>query len=778
MRRRAWVLTLLAAATAVLAWQAARLNIRTTFTDLLPQKHPYVQIHNEFHETFGGGNLVLLAVERRKGTVFEAATLKKIEQITEAIDRMEGVNHYQLFSIAHRKAKTVEISGSFVEQKSVMWPKVPTDPEAIREVEERVGSSLMLVGPYVSPDHSAVLISAQFHDGRIDYRNLFDEFKRLIDTHSDEKHAIYVAGVPMLVGWGYHYLSEILWAFVLTLSIMVLILWSYFRTWQGVLVPLFSALVSAVWGLGFASLLGLNLDPLILVVPMLVSARALSHSVQFMEKFYETLKCCPDKREAATRASGTLWAPGILGIGTDAVGILLIATSTIPIMQKLAFICSMWAASVLFSVLVLNPILLSVLPVPKRAMEACAHGVGGGLDRLLGGIASLVRFRRATVGAAVLLGATAYFISKGLIVGDRTVSSGILRADSHYDISLRKINEKFFGASPFFVFVRGKERHSLTEPEVARTVEAFQRTMEEDPRVKGTISYVDLIRYFHQVMREGDPKWFLLPRDKRSTGSLLSCIADTSQPGDIERFLTMNYQHAVVQVFYEDTRGTTVAQAAQRAKAFIDSHPMEHATFELAGGVVGLKAATNEEVVYSHGLTFGLILLCILLGSSLTFGSPIIGLLLTGCLAVSNFFVYALMTWWGVALNVHTLPVSSVGIGIGVDYGFYLMGRVREEMRKGENLENGVGRSIRTTGKAIFLTAMTLIAGVGLWHFMTHVQFIGEMGLLLGLLMLFSMILALLVFPSALLLLKSSPRSASVPGASGADRAEGMRRAL
>ena len=186
MRRRGLVLLALLAVTVFFGWKAAELRVHTAFADLLPQEHPYVKIHNEFHKTFGGGNLVLVAVERKDGTVFNHETLRKIEAITEAVDRMDGVNHHQLFSIAHRKAKTVEISGSFVEQKAVMWPEIPTDPDEIAKIRERVGSSALLCGPYVSPDHSSVLITAQFHDGKMDYRRLFKDFKGLIERHTDE----------------------------------------------------------------------------------------------------------------------------------------------------------------------------------------------------------------------------------------------------------------------------------------------------------------------------------------------------------------------------------------------------------------------------------------------------------------------------------------------------------------------------------------------------------------------------------------------------------------
>ena len=91
---------------------------------------------------------------------------------------------------------------------------------------------------------------------------------------------------------------------------MIALLWFYFRTIQGVVIPIFSGLMSAVWGLGFAGLCGFTLDPLVIVVFVLITARTLSHSVQSMERYHEEYFRLDDKHAAIIRSYVSLYAPG------------------------------------------------------------------------------------------------------------------------------------------------------------------------------------------------------------------------------------------------------------------------------------------------------------------------------------------------------------------------------------------------------------------------------------------------------------------------------------
>ena len=122
------------------------------------------------------------------------------------------------------------------------------------------------------------------------------------------------------------------------------------------LLPFIGAVAQAIWGLGFLGILGYNLDPLVLVIPLLVSARAASHGVQMVERYFEELEATGDKRHAVSIAMGELLLPGGIGVLADAAGILVLAVATIPLVRKLAFFASFWGFSNLFTILLLIPL--------------------------------------------------------------------------------------------------------------------------------------------------------------------------------------------------------------------------------------------------------------------------------------------------------------------------------------------------------------------------------------------------------------------------------------
>jgi predicted RND superfamily exporter protein len=94
----------------------------TAFADLLPKNHPYIQVHNQFWQTFGGANVVLLSVQVADGDIFNSAVLEKIKKLTEIVERTPGANNYQIFSLARQKVKDVRATAWGIEVQPVMWP--------------------------------------------------------------------------------------------------------------------------------------------------------------------------------------------------------------------------------------------------------------------------------------------------------------------------------------------------------------------------------------------------------------------------------------------------------------------------------------------------------------------------------------------------------------------------------------------------------------------------------------------------------------------------------
>lgn len=755
VRKRLAIFCLTLAVTLAFGVFALRVEMYTVFSDLLPQSHPYLRVHNEFQSVFGSANVVLISIESRNGDIFNQNTLGKIKEITEVIELTPGANNYQIFSIARQKVKDVRGTGWGIEVQPVMWPDVPATPEGLEQLKRVIYANPTIVGRLVSEDGRAALLTAAFHEERLDYRALFRRLSGALGELEDEETALFAAGEPILYGWIYHHLSQVAVIIAVTCATIVGLLALYYRNLNGVLIPIVSATVTFIWGTGFTALLGYNFDPLVLVVPFLISARTISHSIQFRERFFEELDRWGDKERAAIESAAGLLMPGGVSILTDAIGLTVLLVAPMPILTKLAIAGSFWVISNLVTVLVLDPILCCYLPVPRRIPRG---GEGHWLDRplrRLGAFATGPRGRYVVVGAFALIVGWSLYWYRFLTVGDSRPGSPLLWPDSEYNVSVRHINEKFHGTDQLNIIVRGKAENAMKSPEVLRAVEALQRHLQRSPHVGGTDSLVGLVRHINSVLHHNDPRWGVLPRTADEVGGVLMIAEHGSEPGDFDRWVNYNFQHGNITVFLYDHRGETIRDVIERARSFIARHPLREAEFKLASGLAGVLAAANEVIARSDKLTLGLMLLAQFVFCAIGFRSLLAGAFFVGVVLISNTFGMALMAYWNVGLNVNTLPVISLGIGFGEDYGIYIVARTIEEYaRQGRrDLNAAIAEGLATAGKAVLYTAFLISAGVGFWS-LSPLRFQAEMGLQLLIILTMNLLGGLLLLPALMAWLK------------------------
>jgi len=755
VQKRAAILCIILLATLFFSYHALGIQMYTAFSDLLPKDHPYIRVHNEFWKTFGGANVILISVETVGGDIFNQKTLEKIKKLTEIIERTPEVNNYQIFSIARQKVKDVRATAWGIEVQPVMWPDVPHSPQGIERLRNIVYANPTIVGRLVSEDGKAALITAAFHEERLDYAALFQRLQRAIKEVEDGKTRIFAAGEPLLYGWIYYHLREVGLIIALTCLTILALLVFYYRNLNGVLIPIISAVVTFVWGTGFTALLGYNFEPLILVVPFLIAARTISHSIQFRERFFEELERFGDKEKAAIESAAGLMMPGSVSIITDAVGLTVLLVAPMPILTKLAIAGSFWVLSNLVTVVILDPILCCYFPTPRRLPKG---GEGRWLEAPLRGLG---RFCVDPLGRVLV---TACFVGivvwslywyQFLTVGDSRPGSPLLWPDSNYNQSVRHINEKFQGTDHLYVIIKGETENTMKSPQVLETIEAFQRHMMRSPHVGATDSLADLTRQINTVLHNNDPRWSLLPRSADDVGGIVMVAEHGSEPGDFDRWVNYNFQHGRLTFFLYDHKGDTLRDVINRAQEFIQSHPLQGAEFKLASGHAGVLAAANEVIARSDKLTLGLMLLAQLVFCAIGFRSLVAGLFFVGVVLLSNTFGMALMAYWNVGLNVNTLPVISLGIGFGEDYGIYIVSRIIEEYHRQNHshLPAAVIEGIATAGKAVLYTAVLVSAGIAFWS-LSPLRFQAEMGYQLLIILTMNMLGGLILLPSLITILK------------------------
>src|SRR5438128_8048895 len=166
--------------TGLFAYCSFQLKLEPSFGDLLPQSHPFVQVHNKYAGTFGGANNIQLMVESKEGDIFNVPTLTRIYKITEEMDRVYGVNHNQIDSIGHRTTRYLRAqSGGFLTAEPVML-SVPKTAEDATQIRRIVHNTESIYGILVSLDDRAALVRANFIEARLDHRRTFTEINERV----------------------------------------------------------------------------------------------------------------------------------------------------------------------------------------------------------------------------------------------------------------------------------------------------------------------------------------------------------------------------------------------------------------------------------------------------------------------------------------------------------------------------------------------------------------------------------------------------------------------
>ena len=207
-----------------------RLTIATDFFDLYPPKHPYIQLYKQYRKMFGSANILTLILEVKEGDIYQVETIAKMDRMTRAVLKMDGVNPLQVISLTHPKLKHVGVGTEGLQIRPLMWPKRPETEEALLALKNVVYSNEGVRGVYVSPDDKATLLHVGYWEEGVDLKNLFREMKALQQQEEDDNHSIYLTGYPILYAWIAHYGIQIYMDFGVTILVMLALLVFYFST--------------------------------------------------------------------------------------------------------------------------------------------------------------------------------------------------------------------------------------------------------------------------------------------------------------------------------------------------------------------------------------------------------------------------------------------------------------------------------------------------------------------------------------------------------------------
>ena len=765
LQYRAIIGILLVLITAVMGYWAAHVQIATKFENFFPANHPDTQLYRKYQYRYGGAQTLMLLLRVRHGDIYNVAKLSKIQDLTRAVNILPGVDHNEIFSLASYRVAFPKVIPGAIISTNFMYPTVPKTPQALAQLRANVAAHFEQVAGLITRDNKGALITASFNEQGLNYKELFDDLQHLVQRFSDQDTELYMVGQPVISGWGYYYLPRVTLIFFSSIALMLIILYISLGRRSSWWAPIITGSFSAIWGLGFVSLMGYNFDPVMLVIPFILTARDLSHGIQWQGRYYDELDRLDDKLLACATTTDVMLPPGLLSILADIAGIIFISFGGIPVLKEIGLGGAVWLASSLMMVFVFQPIFMSYLPRPRirerrwrQQQPADRHYFGQGLiDRLLN-----VPVTPGPIRGALLAGGAIFIlwgISSGLHarIGYETPGTPLYRPDSKVNTDIAEVGRFFPIDEGWIVLSTPDYPHpqSSIGPEVLRMQDDLGAYLIQRGDVAGTVSFANIaIEPLNQLFHYSFPKYRVIPGGTELGGNLWYMFLAGTAPGEIERFFAYSPKmtSACMRLLLPDHTYSRLNNLRDDIEHFIEhrvtpDRALNQVHVSYLGGAAGLYLAANDVLKKLDFINITFVLLVIYICCAFTFRSFMAGLLFIVSCVMANFGAFVYMNARDIGLTIDTIPVISLGIGLGVDYGIYTVARIEDEVKNGASINEAVSVALRTTGAAVFSTFAVMIGGIVPWAF-SPLLFHNEMSVLLVFLMGTNMIAGVLILPA------------------------------
>jgi len=757
-----WLLIVI---TVLMGYWAIHVPIATRFEDFFPAGHPNTLLYREFRTQYGGAQTLVLMLRVRRGNIFNFRTLHDIQDLTRAVDALPGVNHNEVFSLAsYRLIYARALPGALV-STPYMYPKVPDTQDQLDDLRNTVLAHREQLAGYVTLDQKGALIIASFNERGLDYRAVFDGVQGIVRKHQNDNTRIYASGAVQFSGWGYHYLPRIQIIFAASIGLMLIIVYLALGRRTGWWAPIVTGIFSAIWGLGFASLMGFNFDPVMLVIPLIMTARDLSHGIQWHGRYYDELDRSADKMSACAATADAMLMPGLLAVLANVAGIVFLTASDIPVLRQLGFGGAVWMGASIEMIFVFQPILMSYLPRPEirerswpaRMSQAGPRSTRHALIEWLTGVPvtpGVVRTALIVGGAGLMIAGIA---AGGRVrIGYQTPGTPIYRPGAKVNQDTAVIG-RFLPTNIAWIVL---DTPAYPSPQSGVGTNTLRMADDLTAYLMSRGDAVAVIAFgaiatrpMNMLLHNGFPKYLAMPNSEQLSANLWSFFFAGTAPGEVYSFFAQSpaMTSSCIRVLLPDHTYSRLRRLRDDLDHFVRERVtadpgLNQVKVRYVGGDAGLYLAADDVISGLNFVNLALALAAIFLCSAIIFRSPVAGVLFALSCAAANLWAFAYMNYRTIGLTADTIPVISLGIGLGIDYGIYTVARVRDEVIRGLALDPAITTALRTSGAWVFITFAVMVGGIIPWVF-SPLLFHNEMSVLLILLMGANLVAGLLILP-------------------------------
>ena len=695
--RKPWIIILLALlVTGGFALLLPRLEIDPNIDTMIPSTLDARKNTDRINEIFGSTDMMVILYQT--GDVLEASTLKRIRETVRAIRDLPEVQR------THSLFDARDIRGE--EGAMVVDPAVTSIPETVEErntLRERLSHNRMVMNKLVSPDFT---MTAIFVNPLPDSdNNLFVEKVKEIVNRFPGQESVWFGGMPVMTeALARDIAHNMLVLLPVALLLMIVMLYLAFRQLKGVVLPFSVVVMSIVLSMGLMAALGWKVTLLSILLPVMLIAIANDYGIHLIALYQEinAMGHVVNRKELIGMLLRKLTRPILLTGMTTIVGILGLLSHVLLPARQLGILAATGIAFALILSLLFIPAVLMMLkmPPPARAKgSAKKHPLEKILARMARGIVH--HPRRVLAGSALLL-----LVAAGglfLVHVDANIEN-FFPKDHPVRISSGLVNKHFGGSEDISVWFRG----DIMDPAILQRMEQYQETLKNNAHVGNIVSIVDALHEMSKAINDpGDPYYDRIPDSREAVAQYFVLYSMSGDPEDFEQLVDFDYQNAQILVRLNTGSTRAIRDVVREIRSLTAGDP----AFAGIGGYGYINARISDLIMSGQLRSLFLAILVVSLLVMLIFRSVPSGFYISLPLVAAIIILFGLMGYAGIRLDVANAMLSSIMIGVGVDYSIHFIWRYRQERTGGKSDKAAIYETLTTTGRGIVFNALSVVVG-------------------------------------------------------------------
>ena len=727
------IILLVVTATVSLGFQLKNLSIDADILRSLPEDDPNAALLKQISEKFGGNNMGIIILET--DNIYQTDVLEHVRSITDTLSYIEGILSVQsLTNIINIKGSESGIEvGQLVDEY-----ELPTTAREFDQLRDNVEANEMYKGTLVSEDGTSTLIIFTLKDGANVSAVANTVIAKTESMQLPEK--LYYIGSPMLVT----YISELMKNDLVNLLpvaflVIAIILLLSFRSASGVLLPLLTAVIAIIWSLGTMSLLGYKMSMISNNIPIILLAVGSAYTIHVLNRINQ-LKTT-DRDQAISKALTYVMVPVILAAITTVIGFVsFIFGAYLDMIVEFGIFTALGTFFACLLSIFFAPALLDIFTSKKRNKELIPNKVRRSFlsEKLLAPLNTLLfkhpKYVLVTWSALIAISVVGiFFIQRSVDIQDYFKKGNPTREAE------RIMVEKFGGVKPVFVLFKGE----LQNPEVLKKMIKMGEYMKKSPDIYTTQSVADLIAEINFAI-SGERK---VP-DDQATIEQFWFLLDGNEV--MQRFVTEDRDEGIIISKFKSADNEAKKEFAIYMDKFIKENSTEDCQIEITG-MPFVDITMDRSLINSQLGSISIAIVFVILIVGLILRSFNSGLYASIPIIAAIIILFGVMGLTGISLNIATVLVASVALGIGIDYSIHIISHFNDTFKKNRDVRMAIQDAIMISGNAIIINVVSVSAGflVLVFSDMVPLQYFG---ILIALSMLGSSLGAMTLLPVILIL--------------------------